>query len=568
MLRAPLLVVENEFRLLLRDRTGLFMLVVAPIVIIAVAGFSLGNVYGTRPDPHAYLIPVVDQDHGKVAASIIEALRREPSIAIMKVGDVDRARAIVANRDRAPLAIVIPPRTTDAIRAGRAAELVLYVDPIKRIEVSAIELRIGELCRRVTAGAQEQAARELAAQQPRIRSQVERAVGELKAGRQSLEKLRAELERRRAAAINRIDAQMRETISRLEMQTRATVAQSVASTRSAVEADLAARRDALDEIDRYLRELASSKHRFDQWLTDLKAAAGSRASAIPPPPAWPEPPTPQQLSLLSKPIEVPTPQLTFPRAEMTPQIEIRLPELPPASPGTALSADISALNAPSAPTLPGTLGWSERALAGGTAQVNTFDQYVPGFGITFLLIGMLMGISMGLIDERDWGTLARLRVSGAPLQSVLLGKLASRFMVGLLQMLLLLTAGWVLFGISLGRAPLMLLLPSVAISFAAAAFGLVIACIARTHDSVMPVGAVVAMAMSAIGGCWWPLDFEPSWMRAIALWVPTTWTMRAFNDLMIRDLPATGALRASAAAAGLGAVYLIVGLAGAAKYYD
>jgi ABC-2 type transport system permease protein len=228
----------------------------------------------------------------------------------------------------------------------------------------------------------------------------------------------------------------------------------------------------------------------------------------------------------------------------------------------------SALDAGAASTLPGSLGWSERALAGGEAEVNTFDQYVPGFGITFLLIGMLMGISMGLIDERDWGTLARLRVSGAPLASIVAGKLVSRFVVGLGQMAVLLAAGWLLFGISLGRAPLMLFAPSAAIAFAAAAFGLVIACIARTHDSVMPVGAVVAMAMSAIGGCWWPLDFEPSWMRAIALWVPTTWTMRAFNDLMIRDLPATGALHASAAAAGLGVIYLIVGSIGAAKYYD
>jgi hypothetical protein len=31
-------------------------------------------------------------------------------------------------------------------------------------------------------------------------------------------------------------------------------------------------------------------------------------------------------------------------------------------------------------------------------EYNAFDQYVPGFGITFLLIAMLMAIGMGLID--------------------------------------------------------------------------------------------------------------------------------------------------------------------------
>ncbi len=566
MLRAAMLIIRNEFRLLARDRTGLFMMILAPTVIIAVAGFSLGDVYGTRPDPHTYFIPIVDQDHGKVGASIVDALHREPSLTISVVSDAAQARAIVANRDRAPLAIVIPAETSDAIRSGRSVQLELYVDPIKRIEVSAIELRIAELCRRITAGAQDEAAREIAAEQPRLKSRLARAAEELRAARQNLDRLHGEIERRRAVAISRIDAEMRETINRLEQQTRDTVDRSVAASRSALEADLAARRDALNAVDEYLKELESSRHRFEQWLADLKAAAGSRAGAIPPPPAWPKPPAPEQLALLSKPIDVPTPQITLPAAPL-PQVQLQLSELSPL-PRVQLPTDVGALDAGGGSVLPGSLGWNERALAGGPAEANAFDQYVPGFGITFLLIGMLMGISMGLIDERDWGTLARLRVSGAPLASVLIGKLIARFMVGLGQMIVLLAAGWLLFGISLGRAPLMLLAPSAAIAFAAAAFGLVIACIARTHDSVMPIGAVVAMAMSAIGGCWWPLDFEPSWMRAIALWVPTTWTMRAFNDLMIRDLPAAGALRASAAAASLGGIYLIVGLIGAAKHYD
>jgi ABC-2 type transport system permease protein len=154
------------------------------------------------------------------------------------------------------------------------------------------------------------------------------------------------------------------------------------------------------------------------------------------------------------------------------------------------------------------------------------------------------------------------------LAGTLIGKLFARFLVGLLQMVVLLAIGYGLFGVSLGRYPAMLLLPAAAISFAAAAFGLIIACVARTHDSVMPFGAVVAMAMSAIGGCWWPLDFEPSWMRAFAQLLPTTWTMLAFNNLMIRDLPAVSALWPSLATITLGIVFLVVGLFGASRLYD
>ena len=99
---------------------------------------------------------------------------------------------------------------------------------------------------------------------------------------------------------------------------------------------------------------------------------------------------------------------------------------------------------------------SRSAIPGGNVAVNAFDQYVPGFGVTFLLIGMLLGISLTLFDEREWGTLKRLQVSGVPLAALLLGKLSARFVVGTVQMVVLFAVGWAVFGISLGRHPIAL----------------------------------------------------------------------------------------------------------------
>jgi len=365
------------------------------------------------------------------------------------------------------------------------------------------------------------------------------------------------------------------TLDALRAQTQGAVDQSIAQAKAALATEVSGRRDALAGVRDYLVALQASERDFDRWFTALKAAAGSHANAIPPPPAFPTPPSPAALAELSKPIDLAIPPPHLPDssavgAAAISTLSIKLPAMPPLPtlPTTQLRADLEALAPAALPIIPGTLGWAERSATGGDANVNSFDQYVPGFGITFLLIGMLMGISLGLIDERDWGTLARLRVSGAPLAGTLIGKLLARFLVGLVQMVVLMAIGYSMFGVSLGRNPAMLLLPAAAISFAAAAFGLIIACIARTHDSVMPFGAVVAMAMSAIGGCWWPLDFEPSWMRAFAQFLPTTWTMLAFNNLMIRNLPPASALWPSCATVALGLAFLMVGLFGASRLYD
>ena len=44
MLLAVWLTIGKEFRLIRRDRVGLFMLLVAPIAVIAAAGFSLAKI--------------------------------------------------------------------------------------------------------------------------------------------------------------------------------------------------------------------------------------------------------------------------------------------------------------------------------------------------------------------------------------------------------------------------------------------------------------------------------------------------------------------------------------------
>ena len=54
------------------------MLLLAPVVIITVAGYSLGNLYGGGTT--TFRVPVVDHDHGPVAASIIAALRQERAV--------------------------------------------------------------------------------------------------------------------------------------------------------------------------------------------------------------------------------------------------------------------------------------------------------------------------------------------------------------------------------------------------------------------------------------------------------------------------------------------------------
>ena len=77
----------------------------------------------------------------------------------------------------------------------------------------------------------------------------------------------------------------------------------------------------------------------------------------------------------------------------------------------------------------------------------------------------------------------------------------------------------------------------------------------------MPLGTMTSLALAAVGGCWWPLDFEPAWMQTIAHWLPTTWTMQAYNDLMIRGAPPSAAVVPFLVTMAIGCGVLVIGVA-------
>lgn len=554
MLRAIWLTMQNETRLLIKDPIVLFMLLFAPVVIIMVAGYSLGALYGGVGG--SIRLPVVNNDKGELADGILDALRKQPSLQVEMVDDAAEARRLVSHSDRTPVAIEIPAGTTEGIKAGREPGLILFVDPVRRVEVDALELHIGELSRKVSEQARATAQKKLDATDAELRADLRGLANQIADEQSHLRSSAAHTEAEMEASIR---AQVEAALKQATDTAAATVKARQKQAWSDLQGQLAAREAILRKIQDYLTQLQTSQRAFQDWLAKLKTLAGSHASDIPPPPSFPAAPSEAELAELGKPIEPPKFDTTLPTPSAG-AFEIKIPTPPPIR-ETNLAEQLNRLESSRAPTLPGSLAIVERpALEGGPTQVNAFDQYVPGFGITFLLIGMMLGIALTLFDERDWGTLRRMRVSGAPLNGLLLGKLIARFVVGVVQMILLFAVGWALFGITLGRYPLALLIPTVGISFASAALGLIIASISTTHDSVMPFGVTLSMAIAAIGGCWWPMDLEPQWMRSLARFVPTTWTMQSFNDLMIRNQPPSAALWPLAATVGLGALFLLAGL--------
>jgi linearmycin/streptolysin S transport system permease protein len=177
----------------------------------------------------------------------------------------------------------------------------------------------------------------------------------------------------------------------------------------------------------------------------------------------------------------------------------------------------------------------EHNLTGGRLEFSSLEQNIAGFSVMFVLLNLVFSVSFGLRDEEIWGTSGRLSVAPVAPAIVLGGKLLARLLIGTVQLLLLLCFGYVIYGLTLGHSPFALCLVAAAIVFSMACFSVIVAAVARTREQIIPVGLSVVFLLAAVGGCWWPVFEEPTWMQALAQGAMTTWSMFAIHDVLLRD---------------------------------
>src|SRR5207245_451687 len=352
------------------------------------------------------------------------------------------------------------------------APLLLYTDPRKYLEVASARLVVEELRHRVENTARTRAAARLAkarAHALATRRRFERAAERLRRERARVAEARAAA---RAGAERRIDDARRRAAHDVAAAAAAIAAEREARARARLVEELAPLRAFFAELDARQREFAT-------WLAAVREKAGRFADRVPPPPAPPVVPPALAALATADPATIAARLVpSGPPATMPALPALALPTPPPLP-----DLELPVFPEPPSVMLPGPLRIDESSVTGAPARVNTFDQNVPGFSITFLLLGMLLGVSLGLLDERDWGMLERLRAMPMPFATTLVAKLLARFLVGVMQMVTLFALGWIAFGISLGPEPWALLLPTAGIVFAGTAFGLIVAGAARSREA-------------------------------------------------------------------------------------
>ena len=197
---------------------------------------------------------------------------------------------------------------------------------------------------------------------------------------------------------------------------------------------------------------------------------------------------------------------------------------------------------------------------GDVDPLNVADFTIPGYLTMFVFFVAALGAE-AIARERQTQTLERLLANGARRGSIVTGKMLGGLYKGLLQLVILWVVGIFVFGMDFGHSPATVVLVSVMLAAASAAFGVMLAAMVKTAPSASSMAVLASLTLAPVGGCWWPLFVTPDWMQALAKVTPHGWANEAFNNLMLFGADPSDVLPHLAALAAFAVAFFAVALA-------
>jgi len=161
-----------------------------------------------------------------------------------------------------------------------------------------------------------------------------------------------------------------------------------------------------------------------------------------------------------------------------------------------------------------------------------FSQAIPGMMVMFTMLILVTSGAIHLVIERREGLLCRLASAPVSRGSIVLGKLAGRAAVAMVQIAFAMIVAVVLFQMDWGPSLPMVVVVMLGWALFNASLAVVVGNFVKTESQANGIGVMASLLLAALGGAWWPIEITPEWMQHLAMFLPTGWTMDAMHKLV------------------------------------
>jgi ABC-type multidrug transport system permease subunit len=170
--------------------------------------------------------------------------------------------------------------------------------------------------------------------------------------------------------------------------------------------------------------------------------------------------------------------------------------------------------------------------AGRKPVPSGFNFSLPGNLVMYLMMNLLIFGGATVAAERRNGVIKRLMVHPVTRLELVMGKIFGLMLLGGVQILVFLFVGKFLFHVNLGANLPGVTLTLIVFAWVAGSLGVLVGSVTAAEDRVIAICVLASLLMAALGGCWWPLEVGPPFLKTIALCTPTGWALQALHQLI------------------------------------
>ena len=164
------------------------------------------------------------------------------------------------------------------------------------------------------------------------------------------------------------------------------------------------------------------------------------------------------------------------------------------------------------------------------------SQSVPGMQTMFGLFGVTI-VGLAFFRDHGWNTWDRLRAGPVGPVEVILGKLSPLATLFVLQQVVLLLAGRILFDMPWRGDVAATGLLIAAVVSVEASLGMLAVAFCRNVEELTVAGYIGAIVLAGVGGAIAPLERLPDWVGTLAPASPVYWMERGFQATIIGGRP-------------------------------
>ena len=173
-------------------------------------------------------------------------------------------------------------------------------------------------------------------------------------------------------------------------------------------------------------------------------------------------------------------------------------------------------------------------------ELKSVNFIVPGvIAVIMMIVGAIL-TALSIVKEKERGTIEQILVSPIRPLEMMIGKLAPYMVIALIDLAIIVTAGYLLFGVPIKGSIVQLAIFSLLYLFCALGVGVLVSTIADTMQNAMLAAIFMSLLPSVLlSGFVFPLEDLPVPIRVISYFFPARYFVTAIRGIYLKRVGLT-----------------------------